>query len=148
VHEHLPEPGGEVNGAEDCTAWPANFSNALTDILHWVLVCVGLIFEGSEVLHLPDVVIFLHDGKDGSVEAVPGGLNDSELQPFENMSFDFLAMHIWNFKLLQVNWLSSLQGNVMHQRISSAEVKFILADSLVILKKHSQILFLELFRHL
>ncbi len=50
VQNHLPESSSEVNGTEDCTSRPANFAFALTHVFHGVLVSVGLIVEGPEVL--------------------------------------------------------------------------------------------------
>ncbi len=43
VQNHLPEASCEVNGTEDSTARATDFTNALTDVIHRVFVCVGLI---------------------------------------------------------------------------------------------------------
>ncbi len=51
MQNYLPETGGEVNGTKNSTARSANFANALTYVIHRVIVCVGLIIQCTKVLH-------------------------------------------------------------------------------------------------
>ncbi len=60
--------------------------------------------EGSKVLHEPDGVILLHDGEDRAVVPAAGWLNDSELEPFEDVSFDFFPVRVGNLELFHINW--------------------------------------------
>ena len=64
------------------------------------------------------------------------------------MSFDLLTVCIWDFELFNVNWLRRFEHNFVHEGVSSAKVKFVLADCLMVLQNHLQILFFELFGHI
>ncbi len=58
----------------------------------------------SEILHEPDVAILFHDGKYWAVIPAASWLNDSELEPFEDVSFDFFPVRIGNLELFHINW--------------------------------------------
>jgi len=75
---------------------------------------VGLVVEGPEVLHQPDVAVLLHDGKDGAVVAAFFRLYDSEFEPFEHMSFNLFLVCIWSFKLLDIDGLRGFKSDLMH----------------------------------
>jgi hypothetical protein len=81
MQDHLPESGNQVNHTENGTARMADFTNALTDILHEVLVHIGLVVKGSDVLQQVHIAVLLHHGEYGAVEAAPGRLNDVQLKP-------------------------------------------------------------------
>ncbi len=61
-----------------------------------------------------------------------GQLNDSKIEPFEHMPFDFFVVGIRDLEPFDVNWLLRLKSNFMHEGVCSAKVKLILADSLLI----------------
>jgi hypothetical protein len=82
----------------------ANFADAFADVLNALFIGVGLVVKGSEVLHEPDGGILLHDGDNGAVVVAVGWLNDPKFAPFEDMSFNFFTVCVWDFKLLNVNW--------------------------------------------
>jgi hypothetical protein len=90
VQNHLPEASREDDGTENSTARATDFANALTDVFHRILACVGLIVECSKILHQPYPSIFFHHCK----YRASGGLNDTQFEPFEPMWFDLLAVCI------------------------------------------------------
>ena len=47
----------------------------------------------------------------GLLYLLRGWLNDSHFQPFGDMFFDLITMHIWNAKLFHINWLISFEQN-------------------------------------
>ena len=51
VQNHLPEPSREVDGTENGAARWADFADTLADVLHRIFVGVGLVVEGSKILH-------------------------------------------------------------------------------------------------
>jgi hypothetical protein len=92
-----------VDLSKDCSKAPG----LLVVIEAGIDICVQFIVECPEVLHQPDVAVLLHDGKNWAVVGAASWLNDSELEPFEYMSFDLFSVRNWNFELLDINWLSS-----------------------------------------
>jgi hypothetical protein len=60
--------------------------NAFTFILHGVLVSVGPLIVGSEVLDKSKVAIFFHDSKDGAVVPAASRLDVSKLEPLKHMN--------------------------------------------------------------
>jgi hypothetical protein len=53
-----------------------------------------LLLKAPKVLHQPDIAVLFHDGKNGAVIVAADWLNESEIEPFEYMLFDFFAMRI------------------------------------------------------
>ena len=53
IQLHLPESGGEVQGRENGGVCSADITDALCDLLHGVLVDVGVLVELLKVLHDP-----------------------------------------------------------------------------------------------
>ncbi len=51
VQNHLPESSCEVDGTKNRAARSTDFANALADVLHRIFVGVGLVVEGSKILH-------------------------------------------------------------------------------------------------
>ncbi len=58
VQKLLPESGSEIHCCEDGATGSSNVSDTFDDVLHGVLVSVGICVEGSEILEEPDASVF------------------------------------------------------------------------------------------
>jgi hypothetical protein len=90
--------GSEVYHHKYSASRSPNVSNAHTDILHGVLVCVDVGIQDSKILHEPDASVFLTHGEDGTVKFAAGSFNDAELKPFDYAFFHdhWCALEILN----------------------------------------------------
>ncbi len=66
VQLHLPETGSQVQGRENGGVGLAYFADALGDLLHPVLVDMGVLVELPEVLHnAKGLALFLWNAENG-----------------------------------------------------------------------------------
>ena len=113
LQQHLPEPGGEVQRREYVAPRSSNLPDASFYVPHGVLVHMCLLVEGSEVLNQSNASILLQDSKYWAIVFAPGGLHDSQFEPFHHVSLDFGLMGVRNPELFYENWLVGLQGYFM-----------------------------------
>ena len=109
----MPETSREVDRGEQSAAGATDVANALTDVLHGILVHVGLGVQSSEVLDQSNAPILLGNSKDGAVKLAAGWLNDPHLEPFVHVLLDLDAVGVRDFELLDINRLFSLQSDVV-----------------------------------
>ena len=148
LQQQLPETSREVDRGEQSAAGATNVANALTDVLHGILVHVGLGIQSSEVLDQSDAPVLLGNSKDGAVKLAAGWLNDPHLEPFVHVLLDLDAVGVRDFELLDINRLFSLQSDVVQQRVGAPQIELVPADTLVILQYHAQITVFQVFRHI
>jgi hypothetical protein len=63
------------------------------------------------------------------------------------MLFHFFLMGVWNFELLHVNNLPSLEGNLMERGVRLTRFKPFLDDDIVVLEIHPHLLGLVHIRY-
>ncbi len=76
---------------------------------------------------MSNAAVLLGQDKDGAVELAEGQLDDAEFQPFGHVFLHFLSMGVWNFEFLHVDGFLGLQGDLVEQGVSLAEVKLVLS---------------------
>ncbi len=59
------------------------------------------------------IAVLLHGGKNWSVVMAAGRLDDSQLEPFQNVPFNLFLVSNKDLELFDVDWLSSLERDVM-----------------------------------
>jgi hypothetical protein len=149
IQLHLPEARREIQCCQNGGISSPNGADAFGDLLHGVLVDVGVLVQFSEVLKNPEsLALFLWNTENGWVIEWIWSLNDPQFQPFIQGLLDELMIRLWDFELLPVDGILCHEMNLVLEILGQAQIVFVNAESALVFAQNIQISFLELLWYL
>ncbi len=98
------------------------------NVLHRVLVDVGVGVQRPEVLHHSLGAVLLFHEKNRTIVSAPGRLNDAQFQPFANLILKIPVVGLWDLKLLHVDGFLRLHEQFMEEGIAVPDLVFVEAE--------------------